>query len=455
MSRLMSDPTVTGLAAWLAAAGREPAGKEPAGQEPASAAAPAAPEQSPGAPLTPMQQSFVLRHLRSGEGTASHCLLSWTIRGSLDPGRLGRAVADVHGRHGYLSASYVVDDELRVVDSAAPAEFTRLDADSSGTAASLLEERLEAPFDLTRGPAWRAVLVSDRGSAAWLFGVAVHHVAFDGWSEHVVAREISVAYAAAGQADGACPARAVPTPAETYRVLEEIGAAVDLAGQRAYWARTLAGMPPMTWPVAPDPDDQEPRSAQYPLTEDELAGIARIARLRGVTLLTLLLEGAYEAIYACTGQDDLGIGVPVSSRGAEVLQRPVGCLIDTMCVRARPPGIAAAVSGALANSDLPFAEVVRELAPARTGRHPLYQVIAAVQDSPPPLLSLAGCPTEIRDQPDLPWPNAELVIELFTTPGRPGRLAVSRDPAVLDAKTFTGIADGVANWLHLAVGASR
>lgn len=449
VSRLMRDPTITGLATWLD-------GVEP---QPASAAVVAGQPEPSEAPLTPMQQSFVLAHLRSRADVVNHCLVHWTITGPLDVGRLASAVAAVHRAHGYLSSCYVVDGEFMAADSAAPAEFARLEAGDSLAAARLLEQQLRVPFDLTSGPAWRAVLVNDAGSGGWLFGVAVHHVAFDGWSEHVLARELSVAYAA-GECGAARSAAAMPTPGETYRVLTELKQAADLAAQRAYWAGTLAGMPSMTWPLAPDPGDHEPRSAQYLLTEDELAGIARQARRRGVTLLTLLLEGVSEAIYACTGQDDFGVGVPVSSRGSETLQRPIGCLIDMVCVRLRraepaPAGPAAAVSGALANSDLPFAEVVRALAPPRINRHPLYQVIVAVQDSPAPLLSLVGCRTEIHGQPDLPWPNAELVVELFTAPGRPFRLLVSRDPAALDAKTFTGIADGVADWLSTRTATRR
>lgn len=463
VSRLMSDPTVAGLAAWLGGADR--AKSEPT--------APAAPGQPSGAPLTPMQQSFVLQHLRSGADLVNHCLMSWTITGPLDPGLLARAVADVHGRHGYLSACYGLDDEMLAVDSAAPAEFTRLDASDAETAVRLLDRRLRVPLDLKRGLTWRAVLVRDHGSDGWLFGVAVHHAAFDGWSEHVLARDLSVAYAAADQADAARrdarAATAVPSASDTYRMLEELRQAVDLEAQRSYWTRTLAGMPPITWPVPPDPDDNEQRSAEYPLTDNDMVGIARLARRRGVTLLTLLVEGMSEAIYAYTGQDDFGVGVPASSRCAQALQRPIGCLIDTVCVRLRRtgprsagpdqpagiPGLASAVTGALANSDLPFADVVQALRPPRSPRHPLYQVIAAVQDSPAPLLSLIRCRTEIRSRPEIAWPNAEFVIELLASPGRPFRLVATRDPAALDLKTFTSIADGVADWLRLAVAASR
>src|SRR6185437_6297066 len=142
VSRLMSDPTIAGLATWL----------DQVDPRPAPAAAPASHEQPSGATLTPMQQSFVLQHMRSRADVVNHCLVNWAITGPLDVGRLAGAVTRVHRAHGYLSARYVVNDEFMAADSAAPAEFTRLDAGDQDGAARLLEQVLKVPFDLTRGP---------------------------------------------------------------------------------------------------------------------------------------------------------------------------------------------------------------------------------------------------------------------------------------------------------------
>jgi amino acid adenylation domain-containing protein len=442
VSQLMRDPTVAGLAAWLDTLSATPQA--------------AAPEPSDGAPLTPMQQSFVLEHLRSGSDLANHCMLSWTITGPLAPARLAAAVADVHHRHGYLRARFQFDDDERAIDSGIPVQFIQLTADDSGRAARLLAECLSRPFDLEGGLVWRAVLVRDRGRGQWLFGVAVHHAAFDGWSEHLLARELTLAYSASAHHEPVSPAVPVPTPAQTYGLLAELTVAVDLAAQRAFWAQALAGTPPIAWPTAAGRDDTQPRSIEYALGGDVLAAISLAAQRQGVTLLTILLDGVYQAVSAHTGQDDFGVGVPVSIRGTEPLQRPIGCLIDTVCVRLRwaPDRLAAtaaAVTGALANADVPFAEVVRLVRPHRTGRHPIYQVIAAIQDSPVPLLKLTDCRTEIRQPQHIPWPDAELVLELFTAPGAPARLRVSRNPAVVDWQTLSSVAERVLGQMRSVV----
>src|SRR5579875_4160682 len=214
VSRLMADPTVAGLGAWLAAKGTL------AAESTTASTAGTTPEEADGlagAPLTTMQQSFVLQNLRPGHDLVNHCLLSWTISGRLDPARLAGAVSATHARHGYLRAMVAIDDELRAVDSLEPAEFTQFTAPGPDEANRLLLERLSAPLEVQRGLVWRAVLVRDCGSGNWLFGVAVHHAVFDGWSEHVLARELSLAYAAAEQPGpasqpGARPQRAASPP---------------------------------------------------------------------------------------------------------------------------------------------------------------------------------------------------------------------------------------------------
>jgi amino acid adenylation domain-containing protein len=451
VSALLHDPTVAGLTTWLT--DRKISGDTLGAP---SSSAPAKANLSGCWRLTPMQQSFVLEHLRSSGDPANHCLLTWKITGPLEPDRLAAAVRDVHSRHGYLRLKTVVDDDILAVDSTESVQFAQLPAPDSIAAALLLEQRLRLPFDLTSGLVWRAVLVHDLQTGHWLFGVAVHHVAFDGWSEHLLARELGLAYATPSQGEAGRLSPAVPTPPETYRMFEELAAAADLTAQRDYWAGTLAGLPDITWPALTEPDGEDGRCLiEHSLSDDLLSAASRAARQQGVTLLTILLAGVYEAVSAQIGQQDFGVGVPISTRGTEALQQPIGCLVDTVCVRLRPAdgnpaAVGPAVAGAMANADLPFAQVVQLLRPPRTGRHPLYQVMVALQDSPAPELELPECQTEVRPRNDVPWRNAELVIELFTAAGTPTRLRASCSSAVMRCRTFTVLVEQVIAHLRAA-----
>ncbi|MDQ1738636.1 MAG: hypothetical protein QOE53_288, partial [Pseudonocardiales bacterium] len=275
VSRFMQDPTIDGLGRWLEDS--QPSEPDPASSEP--------PEQpDTGAPLTAMQASFVLSHLRSGADTDNHCLLGWTVTGPLDPPALADAVAEVHDRHGYLSGRYVLGEELRVLpgDSAAPLET--LAASDEQQAAELLRDRLRKPFELAAGQVWRVVLVDFGAPERCLLGIAVHHAAFDGWSEHLLVDELSRAYARAG------PDRrtAVPTPGQVYQLVQELGSAADQQRQRAHWRDTLDGLPPLSWPARPAEDpaaagDQH-RVIELVLPDEALAAAERAARRQSATL---------------------------------------------------------------------------------------------------------------------------------------------------------------------------
>lgn len=439
ISRLMSGPTIGELAAWLDAAEFDPdtvsrrSGDGPEG----------------GATVTPMQQSFVLQELRVRDGrSANHCLLRWTITGSLDPARLATAVQAVHRRHDSLRARFDVRDEITARFSDDPAEFTQLAARDPGAAARLLSDRLDEPFDLVGGPVWRAVLVRDHPRTRWLFGVAAHHVVFDGWSEHLLARELSATY---DRSSTAMPP--VPRAAEVRRSLEDLTRAVDLPAQRVYWAAAVADLRPVPWPSSADRLDTGPRWIDHVLDDGLPAGIVEEASRSGTTAVAVLLDAVGRALFAHTVADDVGVGVPVSLRGTDLLRQPIGCLVDMVCVRLRRTGhglsaTAAATASAMAHADLPFAEVVRVARLPRTGRHPVYQVIAAVQDSPAPVLRLIGTDAQRHLKDDPPWPDMELVVELFCAPGDPPRLRVSRDPAVVDRATFTAVTDDILDSLR-------
>ncbi|WP_433259868.1 AMP-binding protein [Actinosynnema sp. CS-041913] len=405
VSRLMSAPTATEFAAWLTSAG-------------ISSGLPHGPV------LTPMQHSFVVRHaLAGGLDIENHCPLMWTIAGPVRPAALEAAVQDVHRRHGYLHARYTDGDEPQAVEGERPAEFVRLVAERED-ARYLLDVHLSQPLDLAAGVPWRAVLVQTPD--AWEFGLAVHRAAFDGWSRHRLAEDLSVAYRARVRGREPRFARPAPTPADTARILASLADAADLAAQQEFWTAELAGLPGLVFPAA--------KPGAYVLESPvDVAAVDAAARRSGAGRLAVLVDAVARAVSEHTGQADFGIGVPVTQRATEALELPVGCLVDTVCVRVGNRPAAEAVARALANADLPFAEVSRRA----TGRQALYQVIAAVQDSPEPDLDLPGCRVEWHDEPTAPL--AELQVELIAPAGAPAKLRVSRNPDRVDVTTMSTV----------------
>ena len=102
----------------------------------------------------------------------------------------------------------------------------------------------------------------------------------------------------------------------------------------------------------------------------------------------VVLLAAFQALLArYTGQQDVCVGTVVSGRTRPELQGLIGYGVNTLVLRSRWDGdicfadlldrVRGVVLDAFDHQDLPFAQVVDELEPARElSRTPLYQVVS-------------------------------------------------------------------------------
>lgn len=421
VSRLLRAESVAGLEEWLA----EPVGERACDGD--------STDGTDGVRLSGMQGSFLLGNLEPEADLAALCPLVWEIDGKLDTAALARAVADLHQRHAYLAARY----DLAAGGVARPggraAEFHDIDgsgADGTADARRLLYEVLARPLSLADGEVWRTVRVRTAPGRS-LLGVVVHHIAFDGWSAHVLARDLGTAYAA--RAAGRAPVfpAAVPGLAGTARGARELRAAADLAGQAEFWRRELAGVPALSWPV---------ERTGGAVVRETVLNRDNLSVPGGTGHLAALLDAVGSAVAEVTGQDDFAVGVPVNRRGGGRADDVVACLIDTVPVRRRPGVPAAdAAAQALRHGDLPFTEMARMVPRLPGGRNPVYQVMAIVQDTPEPCLSLPGCAARPDRSADLERPLADLVVELFVGAGGRPRLRIMRDPDRVGHPTMAAV----------------
>ena len=405
VSWLFAHPTAAALAARIDAPPPPGRAAQPQGQGGADV------------PLTAMQLVYLTRDLLDEADRTNLCLMVWVVEGELDVAVLEAAVAAVHRRHQALSAVYDPDTRtVRHSPQISPPPLEHLAGHrSQADAVAALRDELGDGLAPTEAEVWRVALAPVTGTVTVL-GLVVHHVAFDGWSEAVLAADLASAYATAlhqRQPDlGTRSLRQLHN--ERVRRLAYAGAHTH----RERLARELAGAPPLRWPPVPVVPGAAPvAELTGVLDAQDLAQVDLVAGRAGVSRFAVLLGRCARAIADATGQADLTVGVPVAQRDGPGLDDVVGCHLTMVCIRLRGAALqdgpdavrqtGRLVADALAAQDIAFDDLV-----GLAGRSSLFQVIVALQDNEPPRLALPGASASFLRQPYLDLP-VDLHVELW------------------------------------------
>src|SRR5690606_1978468 len=116
------------------------------------------------------------------------------LRGTLDVGALESSIAEVVRRHEPLRTVFVAaDGRPRAVGL--PFNGFRLDVESATeeSVEQLLVEEGRKPFDLARGPLFRARLFR-LAPEDHVLQITLHHIVADGWSLGVLSAELTTLY---------------------------------------------------------------------------------------------------------------------------------------------------------------------------------------------------------------------------------------------------------------------
>ncbi|HEV2735687.1 MAG TPA: condensation domain-containing protein, partial [Longimicrobiaceae bacterium] len=334
------------------------------------------------------------------------------LRGVLDAAALAGSLAEIVRRHEALRTVFAFVDG-RPAQTVAPAGGLDLPVtDLSGLPAEerehamlrLAREQVARPFDLARGPLFRARLVRLAAEEHVLL-IAVHHIVSDGWSMGVLFRELSALYAALSRGQPSPLAPLPVQPADFALWQRRWLAGGMLERQLAWWRERLAGAPPLlALPTdRPRPPVQRFRGAlAYRWLPDALAAGARaLARREGATSFMVFLA-AFQALLArYSGQDDVSVGTQAAGRTRAETEGLIGFFVNTLVLRcdlSDDPGFGAllarareAALGAHAHQDVPFERVVEALEPERTLSYtPLFQVQLVFQNVPGLAVELPG-----------------------------------------------------------------
>ncbi|WP_206024769.1 non-ribosomal peptide synthetase [Micromonospora zingiberis] len=262
-------------------------------------------------------------------GTAYHMALGVRFGAELDRRALVAACAALTERHPILTARIAGDHDG--TPRLAPAD-TRTSVGFGELTDARIAEEIARPFDLGTGPLARFTLLTGADGGHLLL-VTAHHLAFDGTSKDVLARDLATAYDAARQGAPTDP----PPRADGYAGLaaaEQQRVAVDLPAARAYWARHWSGPGDVVLPgLRRLPSSAEPGVAvAADLPADLVDDVDRVAGSLGVSRFELLFA-ALHALLARYGNRGIPVGVALSTRTPDEADQ-VGLFVNELPVAA-------------------------------------------------------------------------------------------------------------------------
>src|SRR6185312_16102299 len=389
-----------------------------AGQAIQSDAIPPADRTEP-LPLSFSQQRLWFLHEFQPGSAAYNSGLAVRLRGSLQVAALTSALRQLVARHESLRTTFdEVDGRgIQVVHAVPDVTLPVVELAGATDAAldGVLSVEYRRPFDLRRGPLFRALLVRVAQDEHVLL-LTAHHIVTDGWSMGVLIDELGTLYSAARRGQHAeLPELAVQyADFASWQLNKLVGPA--LAGELDYWTQQLAGIAPLELPTdrpRPQVHTSSGAVAEFVLPAEVAARLGELARDQDTTLFTVLVAACQVLFARWSGQDDIAVGTVVSGRNRPELERMVGFFVNTLVLRAHVDlqqtftsllgTVRQTVLDAFAHQEAPFERLVDAVHAERdASRNPLFDVVVL-----------------LNEQRRAPSGFAELVVKTVDVSGQP------------------------------------
>ena len=363
------------------------------------------------APLSFAQQRLWFMDQLSPGGFAYNITGGLRIVGPLDVEALERALGELVRRHEPLRTVFVAVDgqPAQVVNPAIDFRLPVLDLrtvpaeDREQEGRRRMTEEGRRPFDLRRGPLFRACLFC-LASEEYVLQLTLHHIVADGWSLGVLSKELTSLYGAyaVGRPDSGGP---VPRYADVVRRQRQRLAGPGYEAQAAYWRERLSPPPP----VLELPTDRPRPAVQtfdgavetFVIPPAFAESLRHFGREHGVTLFMTLLAAFDVLLHRYTGVDDIAVGAPIANRTDVETEGLIGLFANTLVLRtdlSGDPTVRALLQrvrdvalGAYGAQDFPFERLVEMVQPVRNMSHsPLFQVMFILQNLSFEEVQLAG-----------------------------------------------------------------
>jgi len=404
--------------------------------------------------MNPIQLMYLMQHLINPSNLASRCLMTWSISGNLNLYALENAIVYVHIKHKALRSKYLPDSDSfeSSISTSSPTLQILESQESKAAAIDSLRVELSKDLDLLTGKIWRAAIVPIDKSGIYIFGCAIHHIAFDGFSEHLLAASLSEGYGSF-----------IKFPKSMDNLIKNLSESpiltppslpLHLPEEWQNLINSLKDVPEISWPRDTNKTTQntcEPTNEHIILIpKSQTESIDKFSIEKKTNHFELLFHAWIHALHQITGQTDFCVGVPIRQRYNSDTNNTIACHLNMLCLRLTEKVFKAGILSIketsqviqhlLANQDLSFTQILQSIGPQATGRTPLFQTLFALQDNPPPKLVLEDLEVKFIRQPYLDLP-LELHAEIWSEQEGGLRFVLSHRPECISRNVVQNLAE--------------
>jgi amino acid adenylation domain-containing protein len=397
------------------------------------------------------QRLWFLDQLEGEEAIAYNESWALLLEGSLNKTALEQSLQEIVQRHEVLRTTFsmVEGKPMPIIHPFSKSGFnlTVIELQNWPFEEQQREEqrqfRTEAqrPFDLFKGPLFRATLIS-RAANKHILLLNLHHIIFDGWSQTLFIEELSTCYEAFSQhQQPSLPPLGIQY-VDFASWQRQWLSGENLEKQLGYWKQQLANSPAL---LQLPTDFQRPaiqrfQGASCPIhiTAELTEQLQSLSNQTGATLFMTLLSGFAILLARYSGQNDIVIGSPIANRTHSQTESMIGFFVNTLVLRldlSDNPSFETVLQQARRvaleaynHQDIPFEQLVEEVKPERNLSHsPLFQVLLQLQDAPVSNWEFSGL---TLTQLELESVNAKFDLSLIlekTAQGLEGKLEYNTD----------------------------